>query len=248
MKRIMCVVSYDGTNYAGYQIQINGIAVQAKIQDALKLMHKGTEVRIISSGRTDAGVHAVGQVFHFDTYLSIPPDNWKRALNTLLPDDIHINSVKETDSNFHARYDAVSKEYRYFVLNSAEPDLFRRNHILHVKDKLDVRAMQEACQWIEGEHDFSAFCSAKTDLKGSKIRTVHHVTCEQKGDQITFIFRGSGFLYNMVRILVGTLIEIGKGIYQAEDIKEMIESKSREKSGITAPPNGLYLWKVKYSE
>lgn len=248
MKRIMCVVSYDGTNYAGYQIQINGIAVQAKIQSALKLMHKGTEVRITSSGRTDAGVHAVGQVFHFDTYLSIPSDNWKRALNTLLPDDIYINSVKEIDSNFHARYDAVSKEYRYLVLNSPEPDLFRRNHILHVKDKLDVRAMQEACQWIEGEHDFSAFCSAKTDLKGSKIRTVYHVSCEKQGDQITFIFRGSGFLYNMVRILVGTLIEIGKGIYQTEDMKEMIESKSREKAGITAPPNGLYLWRVRYPD
>lgn len=248
MKRIMCVVSYDGTNYAGYQIQTNGIAIQEKIQQALKLMHKGTDIRIIASGRTDAGVHAMGQVFHFDTFLSIPSENWKRALNTLLPDDIQVKSAKEIANDFHVRYDAVSKEYRYLILNNAEPDLFRRNHILHVKDKLDVKAMQEACKWIEGEHDFTAFCSAKTDIKGSKIRTVYQVICQQEGDQITLIFRGNGFLYNMVRILVGTLIEIGKGERIASEMKDMIESKNREKAGITAPPNGLYLWKVTYSD
>ncbi|GGM34699.1 tRNA pseudouridine synthase A 1 [Paraliobacillus quinghaiensis] len=246
MVRIMCVVSYDGTNYAGYQIQNNGITIQEKIEQALKALHKGKEVQVIASGRTDARVHAVGQTFHFDTTLTIPEKNWKMALNTRLPKDIFIESVHHVVDDFHARYDAIVKEYRYFVLNRKDPDIFVRNHRTHVRDYLDIHAMQEACTYIEGEHDFSAFCSAKTDIKGSKVRTVYHASCQKDGDQVVFVFKGSGFLYNMVRILVGTLIEIGKGERLPSFIIDTINSKDRNKAGKTAPPQGLFLWEVTY--
>ena len=246
MVRIMCVVSYDGTNYAGYQIQNNGITIQEKIEKALKALHKGKEIQVIASGRTDARVHAVGQTFHFDTTLTIPEENWKRALNARLPKDIFVKSVHRVVDDFHARYDAIVKEYRYFVLNQKDPDIFVRNHRTHVRENLDISAMQEACTYIEGEHDFSAFCSAKTDVKGSKVRTVYQASCQKDGDQVIFIFKGSGFLYNMVRILVGTLIEIGKGERHPSSIIETIASKDRNKAGKTAPPQGLFLWEVTY--
>jgi len=242
----MCVVSYDGTNYAGYQIQNNGITIQEKIEKALKVLHKGKEIQAIASGRTDARVHAVGQTFHFDTTLTIPEENWKRALNAQLPKDIFITSVHQVVDDFHARYDAIVKEYRYFVLNRKDPDIFVRNHRTHVREYLDINAMQEACTYIEGEHDFSAFCSAKTDVKGSKVRTVYQASCQKDGDQVIFIFKGSGFLYNMVRILVGTLVEIGKGERHASSIQETINSKDRNEAGKTAPPQGLFLWEVTY--
>ncbi|MCT2536569.1 tRNA pseudouridine(38-40) synthase TruA [Aquibacillus koreensis] len=248
MTRIKCKISYDGTNYAGYQIQPNGRTIQEEIESALKKIHKGDEVRITASGRTDAGVHAIGQVFHFDTPLAIPEQNWKRALNALLPDDIYVKEASVAGNDFHARFDVQEKEYRYFVLNSSEKDIFRRNYTYYYPREIDINAVLEACKQLEGEHDFSSFCAAKTGVKGEKVRTIFHASCFKEGDNLVFVFRGSGFLYNMVRILVGTLIEIGTGMRKPDDIKKIIEAMDRGKAGKTAPSQGLYLWNVVYNK
>ncbi|RWZ52092.1 tRNA pseudouridine(38-40) synthase TruA [Halobacillus fulvus] len=246
MERIRCTIQYDGTNYAGYQIQPNGNTVQAELEKALKKMHKGQDVKVTASGRTDSGVHAKGQVIHFDTPLAIPSSNWQRALSSMLPDDIWVHDAERVDPDFHARYDTTGKEYRYFVWNKREPDIFKRHYRYHVKAELNVEAMKEACRRLEGEHDFTSFCSPKTEVKGNKVRTIYEASVEADGPELMFVFRGSGFLYNMVRILVGTLIEIGRGERKPEDIASIIEAKHRDAAGKTAPPQGLFLWEVSY--
>lgn len=246
MNRIRMIIAYDGTRYAGYQVQPNGNTVQAELEKALKKIHKGSPVKVTASGRTDARVHAVGQVIHFDTPLDIPLSNWKRALNSMLPDDIQVKQADQPADGFHARYDTTGKEYRYFVRNHPDPDLFRRHYTSHVKAPLNVAAMKQACAYIEGEHDFTSFCSPKTDIKGSKVRTIFKADVESSGEEVMFTFKGSGFLYNMVRILVGTLLEVGKGERTPEDIPGILEARSRESAGRTAPPQGLFLWKVDY--
>ncbi|SFK51083.1 tRNA pseudouridine38-40 synthase [Halobacillus dabanensis] len=246
MSRYRMVVRYDGTNYVGYQVQPNGNTIQAELEKALKKVHKGEPVKVTASGRTDARVHAMGQVIHFDTPLSIPPDNWKRALTSILPDDIHIKSVEQVAEDFHARYDTIGKEYRYFVRNHKEPDLFRRHYTHHVKASLDMDAMVKACHYLKGENDFTSFCSPKTDIKGSKVRTIYEADVKKQLDEVIFTFRGSGFLYNMVRILVGTLLEVGRNERTPEDILAIIEAKDRGAAGKTAPPQGLFLWEVFY--
>ncbi|MYL72953.1 tRNA pseudouridine(38-40) synthase TruA [Halobacillus litoralis] len=246
MKRIRMVIGYDGTNYAGYQVQPNGNTIQAELEKALRKMHKGDQVKVVASGRTDARVHAVGQVIHFDTPLHIPIANWKRALGSLLPDDIQVVSAEQATEEFHARYDAKGKEYRYYVYQAHEPDLFRRHYTHHVRAELDINRMREACRHLEGEHDFTSFCSPKTDIKGAKVRTIYKAEITKEGNDMVFVFRGSGFLYNMVRILVGTLLEIGRNERDPEDVKRIIEAKNRNEAGKTAPPQGLFLWEVFY--
>ncbi|WP_264188453.1 tRNA pseudouridine(38-40) synthase TruA [Halobacillus litoralis] len=241
------IIQYDGTNYAGYQVQPNGNTIQAELEKALLKMHKGTVVKVTASGRTDARVHALGQVIHFDTPLKIPMNNWKRAINSLLPADIQIVSAESVPSEFHARYDTTGKEYRYFVRNDQHPDLFRRHYTHHVRAALDINAMKQACQYIKGEHDFTSFCSPKTDIKGDKVRTIYEASITSDMDEIVFTFRGSGFLYNMVRILVGTLLEIGRSERKPEDIIDIIQAEDRKAAGKTAPPQGLFLWKVFYN-
>ncbi|CDQ21606.1 tRNA pseudouridine38-40 synthase [Halobacillus karajensis] len=246
MKRIRMVIRYDGTNYSGYQVQPNGNTIQAELEKALRKMHKGQLIKVTASGRTDARVHAIGQVIHFDTPLQIPIGNWKRALNSLLPEDIQVSSVDQAADDFHARYDTSGKEYRYYVRNHQEPDPFRRNYTYHVKAAIDIDAIKAACRYLEGEHDFTSFCSPKTDIKGSKVRTIYQADVSKRGDEVIFIFRGSGFLYNMVRILVGTLLEVGRKERRPEDIQRIIAAKDRIAAGKTAPPQGLFLWKVFY--
>lgn len=248
LPKIKCTVSYDGTNYAGYQVQPNGVTIQEVIEVALAKMHKGQAVRIHSSGRTDRGVHAIGQVFHFETELVIAPDAWKRAINALLPDDVLIRYVEIVDDGFHARIDAMTKEYRYFVRQAEEVDVFKRNYVYTEKDALDFVRMQEACGWFVGTYDFTAFSSARSTVKGSKVRTLFDVRCEREDDMYVFILRGNGFLYNMVRIIVGVLIEAGKGHVSREDVEQMFASKDRQTVGKTLPPEGLYLWEVTYGE
>ncbi|WP_053217591.1 tRNA pseudouridine(38-40) synthase TruA [Virgibacillus senegalensis] len=248
MGRIKCVISYDGTNFSGYQIQPNGRTVQEEIEKALGKMHKGKLVRVVASGRTDAGVHAKGQVIHFDTDIQMPEANWKKALNALLPDDVQVTQTVKVHDTFHSRYDVREKEYRYFVLNAEDNDVFQRHFCWRNRGEIDVEAMQKACALLEGRHDFSSFCSAKTDLQGDKIRTIYQATCHREGDMIVFSFKGSGFLYNMVRILVGTLLEIGKGKRSAGSIPEVIAAEDRKEAGETAPPQGLFLWNVTYRD
>src|SRR5690625_1084241 len=246
MRKLKCIISYDGTNFSGYQVQPNKRTIQWELEKALAQIHKGKQIRIYASGRTDAGVHAKGQVIHFETDLDISTDNWKKALNALLPEDIYIQMVESVSDECHAQFDAIEKEYRYFVLNSCEKDIFKRNYMYFYPYDLDIHMIQNACKLFEGTHDFTSFCSARSTVKGSKVRTLYEVTCEKNDDEITFILRGNGFLYNMVRIIVGVLLEVGSGKTTERDIEQMFAAKDRTFAGKTAPPEGLYLWHVKY--
>jgi tRNA pseudouridine38-40 synthase len=245
MQRLNCILSYDGTAFSGYQIQPNHRTVQAVIEEVLKKMHKGNPVRIFASGRTDAGVHAVGQSIHFDTSLHIPMNKWKLALNSLLPEEISIQHVQRVSSNFHARYDVKNKEYRYKVSLLRDRDVFMRNYHYHYPYQLDYIAIKEAIKYLVGTHDFTSFCSAKTEVE-DRLRTIYEIEFFEEDDLLIFRFVGNGFLYNMVRIMVGTLLEIGQGMKRPEEIVSILEQRDRSKAGKTAPGNGLYLWKVNY--
>ncbi len=246
MQKIKCVLSYDGAHFSGFQIQPGKRTVQGELEKALRTIHKGEWIRIHPSGRTDTGVHAKGQTIHFETPYTLVEENWMRALNTLVPDDIYIAGVQQVSSSFHARYDAVEKEYRYVVHHARIPDVFRRRYAYQFRYDLDMQAMQEACRYLHGTHNFTTFSSAKASVKGSKVRTLYQAACTKEGNDITFTFRGDGFLYNMVRIIVGVLLDIGQGKRIPADIPRLLEAEDRRLAGATVPPEGLYLWDVKY--
>jgi tRNA pseudouridine38-40 synthase len=245
MTRIKCKVSYDGTNYCGFQVQPNDRTVQGLIELALKKIHKGEIVRIFASGRTDSGVHALGQVFHFDTQLQIPAERWVVALNTILPDDISILEADEVSPDFHARYDVQMKEYRYRVFNRKHADVFRRNYALHIPYHLDVQLMKKVLREFIGTHDFSSFCGSKSD-KVDKVRTIYEADLIENDDELIFRFVGNGFLFNMVRIIVGTCLMVGNGKIQENDIISIINKRDRTFAGKTSAAHGLYLWDVYY--
>lgn len=248
MQKLKAIISYDGTNFSGYQIQPNKRTIQGELERAIRTIHKGEHVRVYSSGRTDTGVHAKAQTIHFTPKGHLINVNWKRALNSLLPDDIYVHEVEPVPEGFHVRFDALAKEYRYYVTVGDEPDVFKANYRHQIKDKLDVKAMKKACQQFIGTHDFTSFSSAKSTVKGSKVRTLYDVQCHRRDAEFEFIFRGDGFLYNMVRILVGALIDVGRGRFSPEEISGLIEKRDRTLVGDTAPPQGLYLWRVFYEK
>ncbi|WP_108306004.1 tRNA pseudouridine(38-40) synthase TruA [Metalysinibacillus jejuensis] len=243
--RIKAIIAYDGTDFVGYQVQPNGRTVQQEIEKALQKMHKGP-IKVVASGRTDARVHATGQVIHFDTSLTLTPSAWQKALNVNLPSDIRVMEVNEVAPNFHARFDAVGKRYRY-IWSLEEVQLpFRRNYAVFMKGvQPNIEAMQRAATLIVGEYDFSAFCAANTSVI-DKVRTVHSLTFEKHSNELHMVIEGNGFLYNMVRIIAGTLWEVGIAKRSEQSVKEAIESCQREKAGKTAPAQGLYLEKVWY--
>lgn len=245
MNRYKCIIAYDGSGFSGYQVQPKKRTVQSVIEAVLTKMHKGSPVKISASGRTDAGVHAKGQVIHFDSPLSLPMEKWEFALNSMLPEDISVLRVEETDPAFHARFDATGKEYRYYLNQSQKRDPFQRNHAFHYPYPLNLADMRKASAYLLGTHDFSSFCSARTEVE-DKVRTVETIEISQDEEHVSFRFIGNGFLYNMVRILVGTLIEVGSGKRQPEEIVEILEKKDRRYAGKTAPGQGLYLWQVFY--
>jgi tRNA pseudouridine38-40 synthase len=245
MIRYKCIISYDGSGFSGYQVQPKKRTVQSVIEAVLTKMHKGSSVKISASGRTDAGVHAKGQVIHFDSPLSLPVEKWELALNSMLPEDISVLSVKEADPAFHARFDANGKEYRYYLNQSPKRDPFQRNYAFHYPYPLNLEAMREASAYLLGTHDFSSFCSARTEVE-DKVRTIKTIEILQDEEKVSFHFIGNGFLYNMVRILVGTLIEVGSGKRKSEEIVEILEKRDRRYAGKTAPGQGLYLWQVLY--
>ncbi|OLS34961.1 tRNA pseudouridine(38-40) synthase TruA [Bacillus sp. MRMR6] len=245
MQRYKCIISYDGSPFSGYQVQPNKRTVQSVIESVLAKMHKGEPVKISASGRTDAGVHALGQVIHFDSGLSIPVEKWELALNSLLPDEIAILTVEKVHESFHARFDARGKEYQYFLHLSDKRDPFKRNFAYQYPYPLDNEAMKIASQYLLGTHDFSSFCSARTEVE-DKVRTIESIDISQAKETLSIRFVGNGFLYNMVRILVGTLLEVGSGSMNPEEIKTILEKKDRRFAGKTAPAHGLYLWKVFY--
>ncbi|PYF08040.1 tRNA pseudouridine(38-40) synthase TruA [Ureibacillus chungkukjangi] len=246
MRRLKATISYDGTLFAGYQVQPGERTVQLEIENVLTKMHKSEKVKIIASGRTDARVHATGQVIHFDTSLSIPLDRYEKALNVQLPRDIRVLSVEEVEADFHARYSVSGKRYRYIWNCEAQQSPFRRNYTVETNGvKPDIEKMQAAAQYIVGTHDFSCFCAANTSVV-DKVRTVQSLNFSWQGEELHMVIEGNGFLYNMVRIIAGTLWEVGIGKRDAQELEGIIASMERGKAGKTAPAHGLYLEKVFY--
>ncbi|MFB7303901.1 tRNA pseudouridine(38-40) synthase TruA [Heyndrickxia sporothermodurans] len=245
MFRYKCVVAYDGSNFSGYQVQPNGRTVQGELEAALKKIHKGEEVKVVGSGRTDAGVHATGQVIHFNTPLHIPLNRWPIVLNSMLPNDISIKQTELVDANFHARFSVVKKEYRYKVYTSPYRDPFKHVYAYHYPYPLNLDEMEKASKHFIGTHDFTSFCSAKTEV-ADKVRTIEDIRFVKSNEELEVQFIGNGFLYNMVRILMGTLLEVGIGKRKSEEIPSILEQRNRINAGKTAPAEGLYLWKVYY--
>lgn len=245
MKRMKFTIAYDGNGFSGFQVQPKERTVQGELERALSKVHKGQQVSVYGSGRTDANVHAVGQVIHFDTSLFLPSDRWIRALRTYLPDDIAIKKVEEVSGDFHARFSAIQKEYRYRVLLGEHHDVFRRAYTHHYRFPVSIEKMREAATYLVGTHDFTSFCSNKANVD-NKTRTIYTIELLEESDELIFRFVGNSFLYNMVRILVGTILEVGRNKKNPTDILTILEARNRSTAGKTAPGHGLYLWEVLY--
>jgi tRNA pseudouridine38-40 synthase len=243
-RNIKLTVAYDGTNYHGFQRQANALTVQQVLEERLAKVF-GHPLKMTGAGRTDSGVHAYGQVVNFYTTGTVPTQRIVAASKGLLPRDIVIQKAEAVASDFHARYSAKSKIYIYRVLPEVIADPFMRNFAWHIPYKLNIQAMHEAAQAILGEHDFSAFRAAGGPPV-SPIREIVNTYCRLNGREIEFLFWGTGFLYHMVRNLVGTLVDIGYGKLSVDGFKKVLEGRDRTKAGVTAPPQGLYLKEVKY--
>lgn len=242
---IKCVVSYDGTNYKGWQVQPGLITVQKVIQDVLAKMHSGNHVEIAASGRTDAQVHALGQVFHFETNIQLPCDQWKYKLNCMLPKDVRIQDVSIEKDDFHARFSCVSKRYDYYIsLNENNP--FVRNYMSIEKRPLDIKQMELAAKVFEGTHDYTSFSSGKIHEEKSRIRTITEVSVHKYDEHIQLIFKGDGFLRYQVRMMAQIIIEAGLHHIEIEDVRRMLEAKDKHVCRYKADPCGLYLVEVNY--
>ncbi len=247
MKNIKLIIEFDGTNYCGWQRQVKEPTVQEAIEKAISLLTREApeEINLTGCSRTDSGVHSRAFVANFKTSSTIPPEKFKEALNSKLPEDIAIISSQEVHQDFHARYAAVGKTYCYTILNSSVRSPLYRNYTYQVKDALDSDKMEEAATYFIGKHDFTAFKSTGSSVKTS-VRTITDLEVHKEGDLIKIYASADGFLYNMVRIIVGTLLDVGRGKIQPEIIKEIIEAKDRTRAGICVPAQGLFLEKVYY--
>ncbi|MEC9488704.1 MAG: tRNA pseudouridine(38-40) synthase TruA [Halanaerobium sp.] len=246
MRNIKCLVEYDGTNYSGWQRQANtSMTIQQKLEEALKGL-TGEDTTIYGAGRTDAGVHALGQVFNFFTDSSIPTDRFPYAFNTFLPADIVVRGAREVDAGFNSRHASCGKIYRYQIYNGIFARAIERQYYYHYSARLELARMKEAAGHMTGRQDFSAFRSAGCGAK-DPVKEIYSIQIkEENEDEIIIIFSGSGFLYHMVRIMVGTLLQVGRGRIKPEEVKEILASKDRRKAGPTVPPEGLILQEVKY--
>jgi len=247
MKRFKLVVAYDGTAYCGYQYQPELPTVEGFVNDALSEL-LGENIVSIGASRTDAGVHAYGNVAVFDSDTRIPAEKLALALNIKLADDIRITESLEVAADFHPRKNVIDKTYEYHINTAKIPFPTDRLYIYNVKHKLDIAAMREAAKYIEGRHDFTSFCSAKTD-KEDKVRTVFQIDVEEAlRSELIIRVRGDGFLYNMVRIIAGTLVKVGEGKILPDEIPPIIERKDRGHLGTTLPAKGLFLMGIRYKE
>ncbi len=251
MKNILITIEYDGTNFSGWQIQPDVRTVQGEIEHVLKYI-AGEEIHIHGTSRTDAGVHALGQCATFDWNNNMPIEKLGLVMNRRFgagglgrsgsPGDIKIVGVKEMPEGFHARYDCKGKTYRYVIDRSG--DIFRRNFTYQFPEPLDIASMREAAAYIVGTHDFKCFEATGSTPRETTVRTISELTIEESDEQIIFEVTGDGFLYNMVRIIIGTLVEVGIGRKTPSDLPRIIESKCRQEAGFTAPPQGLYLKEI----
>ena len=244
-RRVRLIVQYDGTGYEGWQRQLTGLGIQQVLEEELEKL-TGEKVNVHASGRTDSGVHALAQVAHFDTASRIPGEKFAYALNVGLPRDIRI-AYSGDAPGFHARFDVLRKHYRYYVQHSPHMSPFTRNTALHVYGELNVPLMNEAAGKILGEHDFAAFKATGVELE-STVRTIYGSRWHEEGSLVIYDVCGSGFLYNMVRILVGTMIEIGQGRRGVDAMERALASGNRTDAGPTAPPGGLFLARAEYKD
>lgn len=247
-RNIKLIIEYDGTNYHGWQSQMgSGMpTIQDTLEQALSVLTHET-IKTYSSGRTDAGVHALGHVANFRTESGIPPEAWAPALNHCLPEDIRVLISEEVPDDFHARFSALGKFYKYRILNRRAPSALYRRYSWHVNLRLNTKNMRLAAASLVGKHDFSAFrgsgCSAKTP-----VRTIRAVVIKKSGDFIEIGIEADAFLQYMARNIVGTLVEAGLGRFSPDEVKRMLKSRDRTSAGRTAPPQGLYLVQVYYPE
>jgi tRNA pseudouridine38-40 synthase len=243
--RYRLALAYDGTDYAGWQVQPNGIAVQEKLETALNEL-TGAPVKAHGSGRTDQGVHARRQIVHFDLAKPLAPTRLQKGLNSLLPPDIRVLSIHRAAADFHARRSATGKEYRYFIWNGPWLPPFLRRYRAHVRRRLDVAAMRKAAALLVGCHDFAAFAANPNRLVESTVRRLTGLDVRKRGYEVVIIAQADGFLYKMVRSLAGFLIRVGEGAVSAEQARTILASRERTAHVPTAQPQGLFLWDVRY--
>lgn len=255
-KNILLTIEYDGTCFSGWQRQPQVLTAQGKLEEALSRL-LGKPITVDGTSRTDAGVHALGQRASFKGDFGIPVANMKRALNDMLsagetyrgkPAPLRVLEVEEVPMDFHARFNCKGKKYRYIINTGEQVDIFRRNYCYQLGKKLDVEAMRSALRHINGTHDFKAFQASGGTPRETTVRTIFGTSIEERDGQVIFEVAGDGFLYNMVRIMVGTLIEVGLGKIQGEQLEEIIASGHRQQAGFTAPAEGLYLVEIYYSD
>ncbi|MCI1722217.1 MAG: tRNA pseudouridine(38-40) synthase TruA [Lachnospiraceae bacterium] len=244
--RVKLTIAYDGTNYVGWQSQVNGIAIQDVVNQALSGLF-GTEMKTIGASRTDTGVHAEGNVAVFDVETRIEVSKIAFALNARLPEDIRIVESKQVPDDFHPRFQKTVKTYEYHILNRTFPDPLLRLYAMHYYYPLDAGKMNEAAAFLVGEHDFASFCASGFSGK-TTVRTIYRADVRREDDLIIFTIVGNGFLYNMVRIISGTLIQVGSGEIQPGEMKQILEARDRSAAGPTAIPKGLVLKKIEYPE
>lgn len=269
MRNLCLTLSYDGTGYVGWQIQPNGVSVQSTVESALEKL-TGETIRVIGASRTDSGVHALGQVANFQTASKIPNEKFLQGLQNFLPDDIAVTSAKEVPEDFHATYSACWKTYRYIILNRRVPDPLVRNYVWRISQPLDLHAMQRAADLLLGKHDFRCFESQYPN-KATSVRTIvkasftrlrewqvwNRETFDETavaspeysdGDFLCFEIAADGFLYNMVRAIMGTLHQVGRGRFDEDHVKQIIDMGDRSQAGETAPAKGLHLIYVNYKK
>jgi tRNA pseudouridine38-40 synthase len=243
-KKYLLIVEYEGTAYHGWQVQKNGVTIQEVLEKALSKI-TNSKTTVLSSGRTDAGVHAEGMPAHFITESKMKPGQFQLALNSLLPHDISIRDVSKVPMSFHARGSAKRKLYRYTILNRDYPSALNFRRSWFIPHKLDVAAMRRAAKYLEGQHDFTSFRAGNCNAK-SPVRTMDRVELIKRDGCLILEFEGKGFLKHMVRNFVGTLVYVGKKKYPARQVKTILEARNRKVAGPTAPPHGLCLIKVEY--
>ncbi|WP_130862958.1 tRNA pseudouridine(38-40) synthase TruA [Bacilliculturomica massiliensis] len=257
MKNVLLTISYDGTGFSGWQRQPGRRTVQGELERVLSVLC-GQEIQINGTSRTDAGVHALGQRASFKGEFGIPVERMAQAANNLLAaglglgktavGDVRILEAREVDPEFHARFSSRGKRYVYRIRDSRQPDLFQRNYCYQVRRRLDEQAMALAAEHVVGEHDFRCFMAAGGKEMESTVRRIYGLDVKREGDELLLSVSGNGFLYNMVRIIAGTLTEVGMGRRKPEELKAIIERADRRYAGHTAPPQGLYLMEVFYED